>query len=490
VKKSPRNLARESGESVLASAIARKEKQNEHPPPALRNRSLRRIKPTAKILANEELRQGFEIQNCVRLSISTENLENMERSSPVKSPEIHHENKHEKKCSSENTTTKMDPPKPVKSVPEPNATHKPVQQQQPQQLKTTNLTIDNIYPKPLSKPCRSTEEFLKDIKDNKIGLHRSAEDNKKLNKKQQRKLFKMKIKHLSMLGLRRASKHNDDDEDSDSSLESESDTEEFVPTKFSKQDIAKPNITLRLRNQKSDKPSITPSRKTGTTIKRHKEADDRISEHDKRIKLSNENKADQSDDDCILVETPQAQTNFRNATGVSNGNGKENNHQNLICFCLQKTKYCIKQQQTLPFSIDGKIFCCAIDEIEKRKVGCTNELTESQINLYRPSVKVSYMILCPSHKKRLITHNCCSGCGIFCSQGTFVVCNNKHFFHRECAIKYILNTPYDPNNPHFTEPTLVLKCPHCGIDAPHFDYKVTMRCENVPVFVPHRNPLP
>lgn len=43
----------------------------------------RRIKPTAKILANEELRYGFELQNNARLSLSSENLDKeIDRSPP------------------------------------------------------------------------------------------------------------------------------------------------------------------------------------------------------------------------------------------------------------------------------------------------------------------------------------------------------------------------------------------------------------------------
>jgi len=53
-------------------------------------------------------------------------------------------------------------------------------------------------------------------------------------------------------------------------------------------------------------------------------------------------------------------------------------------------------------------------------------------------------------------------------------------------MKYILNTPYDPDNMEidFICPTLVLKCPHCGIDAPDTDFRVTMSCQRTPVFLP------
>ncbi|CAK1548046.1 unnamed protein product [Leptosia nina] len=50
---------------VIASAIARKEKYNE--PTNTSTRPSRKIKPTAKVLANEELRMGIESQNSSRL---------------------------------------------------------------------------------------------------------------------------------------------------------------------------------------------------------------------------------------------------------------------------------------------------------------------------------------------------------------------------------------------------------------------------------------
>lgn len=64
------------------------------------------------------------------------------------------------------------------------------------------------------------------------------------------------------------------------------------------------------------------------------------------------------------------------------------------------------------------------------------------------------------------------------------MCSERHFFHRDCATKFILNAPYDHRNPNFKSPTLVLKCPHCGGDAPNNEEFVKMKCQNVPVFSP------
>lgn len=420
-------------------------------PPIGRMRSQRRIKPTAKILENEELRQGFEVTNCKRLSLSNENLIDpfmIERSPPTTSRSGHD--------SSNNRSPNVSSPN--------DTSQENVQENHP------ILTKVNFPPN--KKPCRDPQEFLNEIKSFKIGTNRSPEDNKKLTKSQHRRLIKQKEKHLGLLGLRPKNDY--------SSSSNESDTEEFNPHQTSS--TKRPAITLRLRNQQKSFGITSGDLKRNINL-RKRENDRDILQSEKRMKMANASKDIESsdDDDCIVVES---------SSKIIRNEGKENNHINLVCSCHQKTKYYIKQGQNVSLSVNGKIFCCAIDEIEKRKIGCTNELTDSLICLYRPSVKVSYMALCSSHMKRLASHNCCSGCGLFCTQGTFVICSNKHFFHRNCATKYILNTPYEPNNPNYTGPTLLLKCPHCGIDAPEHDFRVTMRCENLPVFVQHRSNVP
>ena len=452
VKKSLR-LAKDGSEANISEAAnIRKEKPEPAilaPPPG-RIRSQRRIKPTAKILANEELRQGFEVTNCKRLSLSNENLMESYERSPTMSRSGNDTSSNKSRAASS----------PEKSPKVFNESHQDVE---------ANVILHKIPT--AKKPCRDPQDFLNEIKSFKIATSRSPEENKKLTKSQQRRLMKAKEKHLGLLGLRPKIDHSDTSNESSTS-------EDFVPAKFNRTggNHRRPAITLRLRNQRAE------MLKRNATLRKRQN----VANAAKRLKLIASKPIEQEidmsdDDDCIVVESSKISRN----ENIYGGN-KENNNVNLICSCHQSTKYFINTQN-VSFTVNGKMFCCAIDEIETRKIGCTNELTESLINLFRPSVKVSYLALCSSHKKRLVSHNCCSGCGIFCTQGTFVICNNKHFFHRNCATKYILNTPYEPNNPNFTGPTLLLKCPHCGIDAPDFDYRVTMRCENLPVFVQHRS---
>lgn len=74
-KRSTRRRSKDSSDNVLANAIARKEKSYNEAAAGPTQRLSRRIKPTAKILANKELRIGLESTNYVRLGLQSEKSE-------------------------------------------------------------------------------------------------------------------------------------------------------------------------------------------------------------------------------------------------------------------------------------------------------------------------------------------------------------------------------------------------------------------------------
>lgn len=74
-------------------------------------------------------------------------------------------------------------------------------------------------------------------------------------------------------------------------------------------------------------------------------------------------------------------------------------------------------------------------------------------------------------------------------KGKFILCRRRHFFHADCAQKYVLKSKYEQttltggvtaNNSIL--PTLIVRCPHCGIDTPERASLVTMKCQTLPVF--------
>ncbi|XP_012287213.1 histone-lysine N-methyltransferase EHMT2 isoform X2 [Orussus abietinus] len=137
----------------------------------------------------------------------------------------------------------------------------------------------------------------------------------------------------------------------------------------------------------------------------------------------------------------------------------------LICLCQ------IRSQLYVTITGSGApLYCTAIDSIDNRLVGCCNEVDNNDVAMRRPSQRVPFIILCRMHKERLLRHNCCPSCGLFCAQGRFAQCMNGHQYHRECEIY----------------PNKKAVCPHCGVDSTPFDVLITMAGMRKPVFIPTR----
>lgn len=49
-------------------------------------------------------------------------------------------------------------------------------------------------------------------------------------------------------------------------------------------------------------------------------------------------------------------------------------------------------------------------------MGCNNVIDAEETSLLRPSTRVPYIILCKVHYNRMLRHNCCPTCGLFCTQ--------------------------------------------------------------------------
>ena len=417
LKKSPR-LSKDGSESILASALARQKNDAA----GMQTRLSRPIKPTAKILANEELRYGFEQQQNARLSLSNENLAMESEISPKKEKNIHEEivppepkpvvKSHPKKPTVESVTVRKDNDNHhVSSTNSTTINNKESCHTTTSSTSSTSQTVEvsskivsdktslPFIPShiPQKRPCPDPEQFLNEIKQSKIGLHRSPEDNKKLNRKQQKKLFKQKEKHLQMLGLTKASKLNSLSSDYSEDT-SDDGNEEFLPTK--KVNVGKP--TLRLRNSHQPAPKQPVISYDKTTINSSRPGRKR-----KNLNLS-------SSSAKTVIEQPSVSQNSTSpkitpSATFSNKTVMVEIPCHLICMCRNKTRYFIQKT-------NERSFCTAVDEIDGKKVGCCNELSDSLINLVRPSVRVSYFMLCDVHRRRMRAHNCCAGCGVFCTQ--------------------------------------------------------------------------
>lgn len=503
VKKSPRNSKDELPPIVISQASKNTDKVRLY---ALKKslktllilcsqlqpgqRLSRRIKPTAKILANEELRYGFELQNNARLSLSSEHLDKEIDRSPPKDLDPNNKTvettvvdiivKNEKDAAAAQYATASSLQISLADEIVPRNTSPPPQ---------CPVVVSPLRRRP---PCIDPEEFLNAIKMEKINLNRSPEDNKKLNVKQMKRLSKLKEQHFKRLGLqRRHTNRSNSDSSAVESAESD-DQEEFVPNKKIK--VGRPSVTLRVRNNRElvrekviplvvKKPqrnavSLSPTNKKNTGSESPTKSISSNITVPEPMSRCHENS-------LILSTKHKAQT--ERSTGAVGNDAPEDDRlakedlDDTICLCTKPSKYYTEK------STDTR-YCRAVDEIESQLVGCCNETDGSGLlNLLRSSVRVSYMILCRNHKERLAAHHCCAGCGVFCTQGAFILCARNHLFHRNCATKFILNAPFNPRNPNVYEcPTLVLKCPHCGSDAPERESRITMSCRTIPVFQPNQ----
>ncbi|XP_059571218.1 histone-lysine N-methyltransferase EHMT2 [Alligator mississippiensis] len=99
----------------------------------------------------------------------------------------------------------------------------------------------------------------------------------------------------------------------------------------------------------------------------------------------------------------------------------------------------------------ARAHCMATESVDGQLSGCNSSILKRET--MRPSSRVPLMVLCETHRARMVKHHCCPGCGYFCTAGTFLECHPDfritHRFHKSCVST--LNG--------------LVFCPHCGEDA-------------------------
>uniref|UniRef100_A0A8C0VRF4 [histone H3]-lysine(9) N-methyltransferase n=1 Tax=Cyanistes caeruleus TaxID=156563 RepID=A0A8C0VRF4_CYACU len=138
---------------------------------------------------------------------------------------------------------------------------------------------------------------------------------------------------------------------------------------------------------------------------------------------------------------------FFRAPGLSNGpEAMEDGLQEVpLCSCRMETP---KSREITTLANNQ---CMATESVDNELGRCTNSVVKYE--LMRPSNKVQLLVLCEDHRGRMVKHQCCPGCGYFCTAGTFMECQPEssisHRFHKSCASQ-VNDTSY---------------CPHCGEEA-------------------------
>lgn len=389
----------------------------------LPKRSKRRIKPTTKILENDELRCEFETKHIERMTHWEATAAEGEAGGHFETPTLQQTFSGGGGGGGSNSSTSRQ--KSEKSDGGGSGggggglgEHHPAGTSaiKKRLFSKSQRDIDNsgaaLVALSLLRPCPDLEQFMNEIKASKWNANRSPEE-RKLNKKQQRKLAKRKEKHLKYLGLRRNNSEEASDNDS-----SNTDNEEFVPT--TRVQVGKPSVTLRQRNAgkearqslaaaaaaSSSLPAAPASMPGGKLTRRvgavrggaASAAAAAASTTLEQSQLHSLNSAILAGNNNNAGDGLGASTSTAAAAAVK-----------FICLCQKGSQYYAR-------NAPDASFCCAIDNIDEQKIGCCNELSAEVHNLLRPSQRVGYMILCDEHKKRLQAHNCCAGCGIFCTQ--------------------------------------------------------------------------
>ncbi|XP_061673707.1 histone-lysine N-methyltransferase EHMT1a isoform X2 [Syngnathoides biaculeatus] len=116
-----------------------------------------------------------------------------------------------------------------------------------------------------------------------------------------------------------------------------------------------------------------------------------------------------------------------------------------LCCCRIETPSCGGRLS------DQEKTCMALENTNGMLNRCQRQVMKHE--MMRPSTVVHLLVLCERHRASMVKHQCCPGCGLFCSVGTFMECRPNasisHRFHKECAS--------------------ILKdhrfCPHCGENA-------------------------
>ncbi|XP_046784968.1 histone-lysine N-methyltransferase EHMT1 isoform X13 [Gallus gallus] len=241
-----------------------------------------------------------------------------------------------------------------------------------------------------------------------------------------------------------------DSEEEQESAESGEDEEDGDESDLSSESSIKKKLLKR--KGKTDSPWLKPTRKRRRRNKK-KQANVLGAEAYKSSLGGREGSA--QDNSMEYMEVSLDSLNLR-VKGIlsSQAEGLSNGPEAMEVDGLQEVPLCSCRMET-PKSREITTLannqCMATESVDNELGRCTNSVVKYE--LMRPSNKVQLLVLCEDHRGRMVKHQCCPGCGYFCTAGTFMECQPEssisHRFHKSCASQ-VNDTSY---------------CPHCGEDA-------------------------
>ncbi|KAJ8734342.1 hypothetical protein PYW07_014893 [Mythimna separata] len=495
---------RDDSDNVLANAIARKEKSYETQQAP--QRLSRRIKPTAKFLANEELRIGLESQNNARLGIQTE-----------KSPE-------------EGVRTRRSA-RPVvtevvkKEEPEPEVEDEVVEICEDDDSQSQNTVMK------LKHLC---ELGLKAINPDEVD--ESGNENREVEEEEE------EDEDAEAEELEEDDEMDDDPVVISKLLETDEDSSEDFQCTVEVAAKNRPRRSTRLCSSfgmnDSDRSSPVAEdeqrspRRSSKRSSRHTYTEESERSHRKRRRHRSSG-GDEVQSDAEIEDTS-------NPAGGDEGSEAacpaDDSTIVATCFCETPSNvYAAPEELTEP------VFCQAIELVDGVRVGCSHSarrernsssngganssglaplvragprapyflacaLHAAQLNkhmccpacglfctqlysgsnnssglapLVRAGPRAPYFLACALHAAQLNKHMCCPACGLFCTQGTFYQCSSGHLFHLDCGLPY-------------NDAKLRPGCPHCGVFSYRWQpanvtcakVKLEMKCSNKRIFLP------
>nr|XP_049698599.1 histone-lysine N-methyltransferase EHMT1 isoform X1 [Helicoverpa armigera] len=455
-KRSTRRRSKDS-DNILANAIARKEKSYETQQ-ATPQRLSRRIKPTAKILANEELRIGLESQNNARLGITDKSPEEGVRTRRSARPLV----------------TEVEKKK------EPEVDDEVVE-----------IGDDDEASREMNmmKLKHFGELGLKIINPDYVGTcNESGNENREEDGEEGEDEEEGEAEEID----------EDDEMDEDPAiisklLETDEDSSEDFQCTIEVAAKNRPRRSTRLCSSfgmnDSDRSSPVGEedkspRRSSKRSARHTYVEETERSHRKRRRhRSSGGEEPHSDvemeDTSALPSTPAGGDEGSEAACPT-----EDSTIIATCFCdTPSNVYAAPEELTEP------VFCQAIELVDGVRVGCShsarrerggaNSNNNDLAALVRAGPRAPYFLACTLHAAQLAKHMCCPACGLFCTQGTFYQCSSGHLFHLDCGLPY-------------NDAKLRPGCPHCGVHSYRWQpantdcvkVSVEMKCSNKRIFLP------
>lgn len=97
---------------------------------------------------------------------------------------------------------------------------------------------------------------------------------------------------------------------------------------------------------------------------------------------------------------------------------------------------CIKKQPDIVISGNEPVKCMGVDAVDSRLSRCIYSVSVTM--MMRPSKSSPLLALCDEHRERMMRHECCPGCGMFCAGGNYLICVSvakcPHRFHEDCML--------------------------------------------------------